>query len=60
MTWSPENVVRAWRVAAKAHQGQTLPGSDLPYLLHLAQVMTEVAAAKTPNCPSCAPSSMTS
>ena len=30
--------------AAKAHNGQTLPGTDLPYLTHIALVCAEVMA----------------
>jgi len=32
-------------MAAQAHLGQTVPGTQISYLLHLAQVMSEVAAA---------------
>jgi (p)ppGpp synthase/HD superfamily hydrolase len=45
MTWSAERVTNALRMAALAHQGQTVPGTNLPYLLHLSQVLSEVAAA---------------
>lgn len=38
-------VPQALRFAAQAHTGQTVPGTDLPYLLHLAQVMAEVQGA---------------
>jgi (p)ppGpp synthase/HD superfamily hydrolase len=44
-TWSPETLTQALRFAAEAHHGQRFPGTQLPYLVHLAQVMTEVAAA---------------
>ena len=43
----PETITRAIRFAAEAHQGQRVPGTDLPYLLHLAQVAAEVNAALT-------------
>ena len=42
---NPNNIARALRFAAEAHQGQRLPGTDLPYLTHLAQVMAEVQTA---------------
>lgn len=44
--WSPDLVQRALRFATEAHQRerQTVPGTDLPYLLHLAQVTAEVMA----------------
>ena len=44
-TWSQELVDRTWRFAAQAHQGQTLPGTDLPYAVHPALVCMEVMAA---------------
>ena len=33
------------RFAADAHQGQTVPGSQRPYLLHLSQVCQEALCA---------------
>ena len=30
---------RAWLFAARKHQGQLYPGSDLPYLVHIGQVV---------------------
>lgn len=35
----------AWRFAAHAHREQQVPGTQLPYLLHLAQVSSELAPA---------------
>ncbi len=43
--WSPEIYDRAWRFAAAAHLGQKLPGTDLPYAVHVALVCMEVMAA---------------
>ncbi|MBY0431235.1 MAG: HD domain-containing protein [Rhodospirillales bacterium] len=43
--WSQENYIRALRFACAAHAGQTLPGSALPYAVHLACVAMEVTAA---------------
>lgn len=43
--WSQDLVARAWRFAAGAHLGQTLPGTDLPYSVHVALVCMEVMAA---------------
>lgn len=40
--WSPELYQRAVRFAAERHAGQTVPGSELPYLLHVVQVAAEV------------------
>lgn len=44
MPWSPDLYLRAARFAARAHLGQTLPGSDLPYFVHVVQVAAEVMA----------------
>ena len=32
----------AWQFAAKAHSGQKVPGSDLPYLTHIGWVVGEI------------------
>lgn len=37
--------MRAWRFAAIRHNGQLVPGSDLPYVVHLGAVAMEVIAA---------------
>lgn len=43
--WSPDLYARAARFAGLAHLGQTVPGSELPYLLHVCSVAAEVLAA---------------
>lgn len=43
--WSTDLYLRAVRFAAEAHQGQKIPGEELPYLLHVCQVASEVQAA---------------
>jgi (p)ppGpp synthase/HD superfamily hydrolase len=43
-SWNPELYIKACRFAAIAHQGQIVPGSDLPYLLHLNFVSMEIIA----------------
>ncbi|AKJ26708.1 guanosine polyphosphate pyrophosphohydrolase/synthetase [Caldimonas brevitalea] len=45
MTLNTDALDNAWRFAAAAHAGQTIPGSTHPYLLHIALVVTELAAA---------------
>jgi (p)ppGpp synthase/HD superfamily hydrolase len=42
---NPDRLQRAIRFAAEAHAGQKVPGTELPYLLHLSQVASEVSAA---------------
>ena len=37
--------IAAWRFAAAAHHGQTVPGTELPYIVHLGMVAMEVQAA---------------
>lgn len=44
-TWSPERYTEAYWFAAEAHQGQTIPGTDLPYIVHPSLVCMEVIAA---------------
>lgn len=43
--WSQEKYVAALKYAASAHLGQKVPGSDLPYVVHVAMVAMEVIAA---------------
>jgi (p)ppGpp synthase/HD superfamily hydrolase len=43
--WDRELYIKACRFAAQAHRGQIVPGSDLPYLLHLNFVSMEILAA---------------
>jgi hypothetical protein len=37
--------MRAWRFAAERHNGQKMPGSELPYIVHVGAVAMEVIAA---------------
>lgn len=37
--------VQAWKFATDAHQGQTVPGSERPYLCHIGTVVVELLAA---------------
>ncbi len=43
-SWSQDSYLAALAFAARAHQGQTIPGSDLPYVIHVVQVCMEVMA----------------
>ena len=43
--WDRESYIKACRFAAQAHRGQLIPGSDLPYLMHLNLVSMEILAA---------------
>ncbi len=44
-TWSQEKYIKALKFAAEAHNGQTVPGTDLPYIVHVTMVAMEVIAA---------------
>ena len=44
-TWSQEKYIKALQYAAQAHKGQRVPGSDLPYVVHVTMVAMEVMAA---------------
>jgi len=43
--WSQDEYIRTCRFAALAHQGQTVPGTKLPYILHPTLVSMEIIAA---------------
>jgi len=43
--WSQEKYITALKYAAEAHHGQKVPGSDLPYIVHVTMVAMEVIAA---------------
>jgi (p)ppGpp synthase/HD superfamily hydrolase len=43
--WSQEGYIKALFFAAEAHSGQDLPGTELPYIMHLSLVSMEVIAA---------------
>ncbi len=43
--WSQERYIKALKKAAQAHQGQKMPGSEIPYIMHLSFVSMEVIAA---------------
>jgi guanosine-3',5'-bis(diphosphate) 3'-pyrophosphohydrolase len=44
-TWSQEKYIEALKYAAEVHNGQTVPGSGLPYVVHVTMVAMEVIAA---------------
>jgi (p)ppGpp synthase/HD superfamily hydrolase len=43
--WSQESYIKAYKFAANAHRGQTVPGTDLPYIMHVSFVSMEIIAA---------------
>ena len=40
-----DSYIKAYRFAAQAHNGQTVPDTDIPYLMHLSLVSMEVMAS---------------
>jgi (p)ppGpp synthase/HD superfamily hydrolase len=43
--WTQDGYLKALRFAAEAHGAQTVPGTTLPYLMHVTSVTMEVTAA---------------
>lgn len=43
--WSQEKYLAAWLFAAEAHGAQRVPGTSLPYVVHVGAVAMEVTAA---------------
>jgi (p)ppGpp synthase/HD superfamily hydrolase len=43
--WLQETYIQTLHIASQAHQGQKIPGSDIPYIQHLSFVSMEVIAA---------------
>jgi (p)ppGpp synthase/HD superfamily hydrolase len=43
--WSQDLYIKAFMFAVEVHKDQKVPGSDLPYIVHLALVSMEVMAA---------------
>ena len=43
--WSPDLYLDALRFAAERHAAQKVPGTELPYIVHVASVASEVAGA---------------
>ncbi len=43
--WSQDTYIKAYRFAAEAHNGQLVPGTTLPYIMHVSIVAMEITAA---------------
>lgn len=43
--WHQDDYRKAYRFAAQAHKWQKVPGTDLPYIMHLSFVVMEIIAA---------------
>lgn len=44
-TWSQDKYIKAWNYASAAHNGQLVPGTDIPYINHIGLVAMEAMAA---------------
>lgn len=42
--WDQENFIKAWNFASHVHNGQLVPGTDIPYINHIGIVAMEVMA----------------
>jgi (p)ppGpp synthase/HD superfamily hydrolase len=47
MMWNPEKYIKAWNFASAAHNGQMVPGTDIPYIHHIGLVAMEAMSAIT-------------
>ncbi len=45
--FSQELYIKAWNFSSSAHMNQTLPGSEIPYINHIGNVVMEIMAAIT-------------
>lgn len=43
--WNQDAYLKAWNFACKIHNGQMIPGSDIPYINHIGLVSMEATAA---------------
>lgn len=44
-TWNSDRFIKAWNYASRAHIGQCVPGTELPYINHIGNVVMEAMAA---------------
>ncbi len=45
VTWSQDGYIKAYKFAASAHRWQLVPGTTIPYIMHLSFVAMEILAA---------------
>lgn len=45
--WNQERIIKAWNFASRAHRGQFVPGTDIPYINHVGSVAMEAMATVT-------------
>jgi len=44
-TWNQDGYIKAWNYASSAHNGQLVPGTEIPYINHIGLVAMEAMAA---------------
>ena len=44
-SWNQDKYIKAWNFASKAHNGQLVPSSDIPYINHIGLVAMEAMSA---------------
>ena len=44
-SWKQEDFIKAWNYASAVHNGQLMPGSDIPYINHIGLVAMEAMGA---------------
>jgi len=44
-SWNSDLSIKAWNFASHAHQGQCVPGTDIPYINHIGNVVMEAMGA---------------
>lgn len=47
LIWNQDNYIKAWNYASSVHNGQLIPGSELPYINHLGLVTMETMSGIT-------------
>jgi (p)ppGpp synthase/HD superfamily hydrolase len=45
LNWSQDNYIKAYQFAARGHQGQMYPGTEISYIMHLSFVSMEIIGA---------------
>ena len=47
MMWNQDKYIKSWNFASVAHNGQVVPGTDIPYVNHIGLVAMEAMSAIT-------------
>ena len=44
-TWNQDNYIKVWNYASAVHNGQLVPGTEIPYINHIGLVAMEAMTA---------------